>query len=319
MIENCFCENDPQLLAFLTEKNVTAQIYAWPMLETAFSEVLSSKDWCILWDHIISNEPAFFLIVPVAYNIICRTLLSRLNTLEEFQTFYHTPNPIGIKKLISKTYSLLKNTSEDKHPRKYLKDVVPLPPDCYPVFENFPKNMTISVPEAETPEVLAEVIQALVHPQVREVGAGDTFSIYDPGKVSSSSIKKLSGIVTVGKDGIARVSKDAISKLSKEGIAKVSKEALVKLSKEGIARISKDAIAQISSDGIVIVQQDKSAEKIIPVEEEIKSLAKQIESEKQLRQEKMLEVERKQEEQLRIQGTTFYTVQVIFFHSGYQV
>lgn len=316
MIENSFSENDSQLLAFLTEKNVTAQIYAWPMLETAFSEVLSSKEWCILWDHILSNEPAFLLMVPVAYNIICRSILSRLNTLEEFQTFYHTPNPIGIKKLISKTYSLLKNTSEEKHPRNYLKDVAPLPQGSYPAFENFPKNMTISVPESETSEVLAEMMQALVQPQVREVGAGDTIPIFAPGKDSSSSVKKLSGIITVGKDGIARVNKDAISKLNKEGIEKVSKEALAKLSKEGIARISKDAIAQISTDGFVIVQQDKNADKVIPVEEEIKSLAKQIESEKQLRQDNMMEVERNQEEQQRIQGT-FYTFQIVFTHSEY--
>lgn len=103
MIENVLQDSDPQLLLHLTSSGVTSQTYAWPLLETAFSEVLRCADWRVLWDHILSNEPSFLLLSVVSYNIANRSTILTLSAPDEFQAFYRNVTPINTKKLIGKT------------------------------------------------------------------------------------------------------------------------------------------------------------------------------------------------------------------------
>nr|CAH7761086.1 unnamed protein product [Callosobruchus chinensis] len=56
MIENCLLEHDPMLLHHYSLNKVTAQIYAWPLLESAFSEVLTASEWLQIWDHFLTYE-----------------------------------------------------------------------------------------------------------------------------------------------------------------------------------------------------------------------------------------------------------------------
>lgn len=139
IIENVLRDHDPQLLAFLTEKNITSHDYAWSLLETGFSEVLTIKEWCILWDHILSNEPSFLLMIPVAYNIINRSVLAQISSVHKFEAFYHNQNAIAFKRFISKIYFLKRYTRSEIHPRQYLNNFKPLVKDCYPLFEDGPK------------------------------------------------------------------------------------------------------------------------------------------------------------------------------------
>ncbi|GLV43484.1 uncharacterized protein CBL_04026 [Carabus blaptoides fortunei] len=142
MIESVLKDQDPQLISHLAKYNVTSHLYAWPLLEVAFSEILSIKDWCALWDNILSNEPSFLLMVVAAYSIVSRSVLLSMTTIEEFEIFYHQQNPTNMKKLINKAQYLLNNTSPSNHPRQYLKDFTPLPKGSYPVFDGFPKIVT---------------------------------------------------------------------------------------------------------------------------------------------------------------------------------
>lgn len=137
MIENVLIEQDPELLSHLTKYNVTTKTYAWPLLETAFSEALTGEDWCVLWDHILSNEPAFILMAAAAYNIINRQQILATATEEQFTYFYRNQTPIDLKKLLSKIYELLQNTHN--HPRIYLNEFVCLKPGAYPNFFQYPK------------------------------------------------------------------------------------------------------------------------------------------------------------------------------------
>lgn len=142
MIETVLKEQDPELLSHLVKYNVTNHLYAWPLLQVAFSEVLNIKEWCALWDNILSNEPSFILMIIVAYSIVSRAILLSLTTMEEFEIFYHQQNPINMKKLLNKAHYLLNNTSPANHPRQYLKDFTPLPKGSYPVFDGYPKIVT---------------------------------------------------------------------------------------------------------------------------------------------------------------------------------
>lgn len=137
MIENVLIEQDPELISHLTQCDVTTKTYVWPLLETAFSEVLTAGDWCVLWDHVLSNEPAFILMAAAAYNVINRQRILTAMTEEQFTNFYHNQALIDLKKLLSKTYELLQNTQN--HPRIYLNEFCGLKSGAYPNFFQYPK------------------------------------------------------------------------------------------------------------------------------------------------------------------------------------
>ncbi|KAJ9580105.1 hypothetical protein L9F63_004247, partial [Diploptera punctata] len=139
MIENVLTEHDLELLKFYYEYGVKSHLYAWTLLETAFSEVLSRSEWLCLWDHILSNEPAFLLMAVVAYNIICRKAIMSCRTYPDFEYFFHNQNPVDMKRLLSKTYTLCEKTSTEVHPRQYLVTFKPLEEGSYPVFNKYPK------------------------------------------------------------------------------------------------------------------------------------------------------------------------------------
>nr|CAD7432689.1 unnamed protein product [Timema monikensis] len=141
MVENVLEEHDPDLLEYLCQAKVTSQLYAWPLLHTAFSEVLVKNEWMAFWDHVFSNEPSFLLMAVVAYNITLRATVKSCKTTQDFEFFYSNPNPIDIKRFISKTYHLLKKTKDEIHPRQYLRDFEPLNKGAYPVFTGYPKNI----------------------------------------------------------------------------------------------------------------------------------------------------------------------------------
>lgn len=156
MIENILLEHNPILLSHFTKYDVTSKEYAWPLLQTVFSEVLTAKDWLILWDHILTNEPSFFLFAAVAFNLINSTIVLKINITSDIEQFYHQQNLIDIKKLISKTYYLLNNTSEKNHPRQYLNYFAPIEIGVYPHFTGYP-TATQSFPEKSKVNKIGEV------------------------------------------------------------------------------------------------------------------------------------------------------------------
>ncbi|KAJ8924255.1 hypothetical protein NQ315_007047 [Exocentrus adspersus] len=140
MIENLLMEHDPELLHHLASLNITSNLYAWPLLETAFSEVLTSKEWLLFWDHILTNEPSFFLCAVVSYNILHRDTLFSLKMLAEADFFFHNQNPNNTKKFIQKTYYILNHTSNKLHPRQYLEGFKSIEAGNYPLFIGYPKD-----------------------------------------------------------------------------------------------------------------------------------------------------------------------------------
>lgn len=139
IIENVFSHHDPQLMSHLRGNGITTRTYAWSLMEVAFSEVLTSQEWCVLWDHVLTNEPSFILMTVVAYNIINRNVLLSFKTFDEFERFYHSQNLIDIKKFVSKTYNLNKSTPDNIHPRQYFDYFVPLSKGEYPTYSGYPQ------------------------------------------------------------------------------------------------------------------------------------------------------------------------------------
>ena len=64
---------------------VTSQIYAWPLLESLFSEVLTRDEWLRLFDNIFSNRPIMLLYVVVAYCTCNRRPLLQCTDIDDFK------------------------------------------------------------------------------------------------------------------------------------------------------------------------------------------------------------------------------------------
>ncbi|XP_035828505.1 TBC1 domain family member 31 isoform X2 [Aplysia californica] len=139
MIENMLAYHDRYLLQHLVQQGVTSQIYAWPLLETVFSEVLTQDEWLMLWDNVLSNHPSFLLVAVVAYAISARGPLLKCTELEDFKFFFHHRNAMNVRQVLKETYRLMESTPDDLHPKNKLDEFIPLTRGNYPVFNKYPK------------------------------------------------------------------------------------------------------------------------------------------------------------------------------------
>ncbi|XP_049830677.1 TBC1 domain family member 31 isoform X2 [Schistocerca gregaria] len=117
MIENVLSQQDNELMSWFYKHNITSQTYAWPLLEVAFSEVLSTSEWLQLWDHILSNEPSFLLIAVVAYNIVFRTAIKSCKTQDDFEAQQMDQIRKEKEELKQKEEALLKSISAQEKKR----------------------------------------------------------------------------------------------------------------------------------------------------------------------------------------------------------
>ncbi|XP_037358020.1 TBC1 domain family member 31 isoform X5 [Talpa occidentalis] len=139
MIENVLAFHDKELLQHFIHHDVTSQVYAWPLLETVFSEVLTREEWLKLFDNVFSNHPSFLLMTVVAYNMCSRAPLLNCNLKDDFEYFFHHRNNLDISVVIRKVYHLLDTTPADIHPDSMLDAFVALTKGQYPVFNQYPK------------------------------------------------------------------------------------------------------------------------------------------------------------------------------------
>ncbi|XP_007898739.1 TBC1 domain family member 31 [Callorhinchus milii] len=138
MIENILGHLDKELLQHFVTYNVTTQTYAWPFLETFFSEVLTREEWLKLFDNVFSNHPCFLLMAVVAYLICSRGPLLHCNIKEDFEYFFHHRNNLDINAMIREAYHLMDCTPADIHPKYMINDFVPLTKGQYPIFNKYP-------------------------------------------------------------------------------------------------------------------------------------------------------------------------------------
>ncbi|NXH58017.1 TBC31 protein, partial [Rhabdornis inornatus] len=138
MMENVLAYHDKELLQHLVKYNVTSQVYAWPLLETLLSEVLTREEWLKVFDNIFSNHPSYFLMVVVAYIICSRAPLFHCNQAADFEYFFHHRNNVDINVVIKEAYHLMEATPLDIHPQRMLDDFTPLTKGQYPIFNKYP-------------------------------------------------------------------------------------------------------------------------------------------------------------------------------------
>ncbi|XP_055482650.1 TBC1 domain family member 31 [Psammomys obesus] len=139
MIENVLAFRDKELLQHFIDRNITSQLYAWPLLETVFSEVLTREEWLRLFDNVFSNHPSFLLLTVVAYNTCSRVPLLSCTLKDDFEYFFHHRNNLDIKVVIREVYHLMETTPADIHPNSMLDAFAALTKGQYPIFNQYPK------------------------------------------------------------------------------------------------------------------------------------------------------------------------------------
>jgi hypothetical protein len=90
VLEELLGFHDPQLLGHFTEHKVTSQIYGWLPMHSLFSELFVLDDWLRVWDHLVSNPPAFMYYVVVAYAKYFRTALLETDKHDDFRVSCYT-------------------------------------------------------------------------------------------------------------------------------------------------------------------------------------------------------------------------------------
>lgn len=143
LIENLIDHFEPILIQFYRKHTITSAIYAWKLLENAFSEVLVEFQWYQLWDHIISNPSSFMVFVVVAFNCVQRSAIVRLSNAKEIQAFFEEPSNIDMKQWLRTTYKLTNDCPTDLHPMQYMHDNICLGVDDsqYRTIRNYPRKV----------------------------------------------------------------------------------------------------------------------------------------------------------------------------------
>ncbi|KAF0301827.1 TBC1 domain family member 31 [Amphibalanus amphitrite] len=138
LVENMLAHHCPELLKHYMKLGVTAHVYGWPLLETAFSEVFTQNDWLVAWDHILSNHPSFMLAVVVAYNVVSQAAITRCKSADDVTYYFRNQNVVSVRHVMRRAYSVHENTPDELHARHYMDKFEPIGPNAYPVFNKYP-------------------------------------------------------------------------------------------------------------------------------------------------------------------------------------
>lgn len=141
LVDNLIEHYKPTLMQFYRRHSIDSSVYAWPMLRTAFSEILEEFQWMQLWDHIVSAPSYFLVFVVVAFNCIQRSAIEQLKNPNEIRRYFDEPSSINLRAWIRCAYELMENCPSKLHPKQYMPDFVRLDLNGqYRKISNYPQH-----------------------------------------------------------------------------------------------------------------------------------------------------------------------------------
>ncbi|XP_043666158.1 TBC1 domain family member 31 [Vespula pensylvanica] len=193
IIENILLRADPQLLNVFCERGITSIEYAWPLLQTTMSEVLSGDEWLILWDHLLSFQtPTLFLMCVIAYSICSRNIIFMLHRAEDLKHFYRTQGHVRAKELLKIAQNLDQNIPYRLHPNRYLRNkLIQLPEEGpYPplVLEDYPKFLTEELNISQVPKLQKQ--KQILQRYKQEVVLTEEIRLHDAVKAFMKEVHK---------------------------------------------------------------------------------------------------------------------------------
>ncbi|KAJ3058129.1 TBC1 domain member 31, partial [Podochytrium sp. JEL0797] len=140
VLEDLLAFHDPTLLSHFTLHHITSQTYAWGLLQTLFTEILSKSSWLHLFDHLVTNPPAFLYYVLCAYLIANRTALMGVTKLEDYAFFFSRVNAsVAMDKVVVEAYKMHSRTPDFVSPVTFFEPFVPLMKGQYAIFNKYPE------------------------------------------------------------------------------------------------------------------------------------------------------------------------------------
>ena len=109
------------------------------MIQSLFAEMFSKNDWLMVWDHMITNPPAFMYHFVIAYLVNFRKALLKTNQLKDFYYFFQRRNATNVSKIILKAYDIMLKTPTSIDPGSALRQFEPCSRDEYPIFNQYPQ------------------------------------------------------------------------------------------------------------------------------------------------------------------------------------
>ncbi|KAE9349401.1 hypothetical protein PF008_g6919 [Phytophthora fragariae] len=151
-IEKELARRDAQLYDHFTRYQVTSEAFAWSLLKTIFTEVLSEDEWMCLWDHLFtcSDTPQLLLVAVLAYLSYFRTALLASCDRFSIEQFFHQQNAIDIQKFVQlmmnlrakldlSEYTAIEGPAAADTSRHDRGPYWPLSRGQYPAFAHYPR------------------------------------------------------------------------------------------------------------------------------------------------------------------------------------
>ncbi|TDH72853.1 hypothetical protein CCR75_008940 [Bremia lactucae] len=149
-IETDLARRDSQLFDHFTRYQVTSETYAWTLLKTVFTEVLSENEWMCVWDHFFaySDTPQLIYVAVLAYLSYYRTALLAARDRISIEQFFHQQNAIDIQKFVRLVMKLSEQVNLKEftlsggldQPKSEFKNYRPLPKGLYPAYAHYPQS-----------------------------------------------------------------------------------------------------------------------------------------------------------------------------------
>ena len=140
-VERLLHHHDQGLLDNLVARGIDARVYAWRMMRTVFTEVLSRDEWLHLFDHVLSHsdESSLFLFAIVAYLKQFRAAIIGAGSNEEIEAFLQRQNPVS--RSFTQYVSSSCKTPNELIPSKTEATAMnfPLGKGHYPIFDRYQK------------------------------------------------------------------------------------------------------------------------------------------------------------------------------------
>ncbi|OWZ19412.1 hypothetical protein PHMEG_0006352 [Phytophthora megakarya] len=152
VIEKQLAQRDAQLYDHFTRYQVTSEAFAWSLLKTIFTEVLSEDEWMCFWDHLItfSDTSQLLFVAVLAYLSYYRTALLAACDRFSIEQFFHQQNAIDIQKFVQlmmnlrdkldlSKFTALDNAETTASATTGHGPYWPLPRGQYPAFAHYPR------------------------------------------------------------------------------------------------------------------------------------------------------------------------------------
>eukprot|EP00742_Colponemidia_sp_Colp-10_P013948 GILJ01015792.1.p1 GENE.GILJ01015792.1~~GILJ01015792.1.p1 ORF type:complete len:1219 (+),score=262.29 GILJ01015792.1:520-3657(+) len=138
-IESLLQYHDPQLLNHFERIGATSQTYAWIMLQTMFTEVLTKQEWLSLMDHLVTSsaEPFQLLFAVIGYLRYFRSAILQCSKVEEIELFLRRQNALNLQHILRSINDLRTKTPASMIP--VYEQNLPLSHPQYPLFNGYPK------------------------------------------------------------------------------------------------------------------------------------------------------------------------------------